>query len=116
MPSVEDLQPKPFTVTIKGMEYESKPLRLSHALMVSKIGAIFNDVRNSNLKETKQAETDLDLIIADLIPDIKDAHLDLLTVMDLLAQLMDSVQPTEQQELEDNNIEISEKKTEEAGL
>jgi len=37
MPTIADLQPKPFTVTVGGVELKCKPLRLSHALILSKM-------------------------------------------------------------------------------
>ncbi len=41
--TIEDLKPKPFKIVVKGVTLDSKPLRLSHALTIAKIGNVFQD-------------------------------------------------------------------------
>jgi glutamyl-tRNA reductase len=104
--NVSDLQPKPFKITIKGIELESKPLRLSHALTVSKLGDIFQNSNKASKQEIKQAETDLDEVIADLIPDLKDIQLDITSIMELLEQLMGNIEPADNAELKEKGVKF----------
>jgi glutamyl-tRNA reductase len=104
--NISDLQPKPFKITIKGVELESKPLRLSHALTVSKLGDIFQDSTKATKQEIKQAEIDLDEVIADLVPELKDIQLDITSIMQLLEQLMANIEPADNAELKEKGVKF----------
>jgi hypothetical protein len=85
-------------------------------MIVSKIGTIFNDPASATKQQIKQAEADLDELIAELIPDLKDIQLDVSSITEAISGMMQGIQPTEQQELEEHNIEFdSEKKVERDG-
>lgn len=105
--SIEDLKPKPFTITIKGVKMECKPLRVSHALTVSKMGSIFNDPSQYSKKQIKEAEQDLDEVIAELVQDIKDIHLDLDATLEVITQLTETMIPTENKELAEAGVELT---------
>jgi len=86
--TINDLSPKPFKVNIKGLELTSQPLRLSHALVLTKIGNIFQNIEGAKKAEITQAEKDLDEVIGELIPELKDVKLDMATTLSLIEQLM----------------------------
>lgn len=96
--------PKNFTITVKGVELQCKPLRLSHALIVSKIGNVFQAPKDFNSKEIKQAEIDLDDVLTDLIPELKGISLGINDTVELITQLMDNVQPTDDKEVKDAGV------------
>ena len=101
--TIEDLKPKPFTVNIKGLELQCKPLRLSHALIVAKVGNIFQDSKASK-QEIKQAEVDIDEVIVDLIPELKGIQLDMNLTIELIQQLMEHVEPADNKELKNKGV------------
>jgi len=101
---VQDLKPKPFTVTVKGVELESKPLRLSHALTIAKIGNVFQDTANASQSDIKQAETDMDSVIEDLIPELKGVSLDMQSTIELIGQLMGEIEPSDNKELREKGV------------
>lgn len=116
MPTLDDLKPKPFKVSLKGHEFECKPLRLSHTLTVSRLAELFNDSGKITMKSAKAAEKDLDELIADLIPELTGVQLDLNDSMHLLTQMVNSVEPEESKELSEANVQFdTEKKVERDG-
>lgn len=102
--SINDLQPKPFKVTIKGVELESKPLRLSHALILAKVGNTFQNASQATKQDIKQAETDLDELVSEIIPELSGTSLDVSSVMELINQLMEHIQPADNKELQDKGV------------
>lgn len=104
--TIEDLKPKNFKVKLKGVELESKPLRLSHALMVVKLSEIFQNPDKATKEQIKQAEADMDELIAELIPDLKDIQLDINSTSDLITELMNHVQPSDNKELTDKGVKF----------
>ena len=104
---VSDLIPKPFTVKIKGVELECKPLRLSHILTVTKIGKTFQSVETASRSEIKTAERDFDELVAELIPELKDIELDAGSSTELIQQLVESVEPEDNKELKANGVQLN---------
>ena len=102
--SIEDLQPKNFTITVNGVQLEAKPLRLSHALTVSKLGNIFQSADKATSAEIKQAEADMDELVGELVPDLKGIPLDMSATMQVIEQLMASISPTDNKELSDKGV------------
>lgn len=104
--SIEDLKPKSFAVTVKGLELTCKPLRLSHALSISKIGEVFQNPKDFKHADIKQAEADMDTVIGELIPELKDTELDITCIMELITQMMEHIQPSDNKELEEKGVKI----------
>ena len=104
--TVEDLKPQDFTVTIKGVTLTCRPVRLSQALIIAKLGNVFTDPKSSTTTEIKQAEADLDDLVQSLIPELTGVQLDMGAVMELLAQLMDSIQPDDNKELKEKGVKF----------
>ena len=104
--TVEDLKPKPFKIIVKGVELEALPLRLSHGLALARVGNIFQNSNTATKEEIKQAETDLDEVVCEVVPELKDVQLDIGATMELIEQLMESVQPTDDKELKKNNVKF----------
>lgn len=105
--TVDDLRPKKFTVSIRGVELQCSPLRLSHALEVAKIGNLFQDPASTTKEQMKQAQADLDEVIAELIPELGDIKLDMADSMELIPQLMANVQPSDNQELAKKGVKFN---------
>lgn len=104
--TIDDLKPKNFKVNIKGVELECRPLRVSHALTIAKIGNIFQDANNASRDKVKQAEEDMDGVIAELIPDLKDIQLDMASVIDLIQQMMDTIEPSDNADLKNEGVKF----------
>jgi hypothetical protein len=102
--TIEDLKPKPFKVNVNGVELESKPLRLSHALTIAKIGNVFQDTANASQADIKQAEVDMDLVIGELIPELKGINLNMKDTIDLIGQLMGEIEPSDNKELREKGV------------
>lgn len=107
MATIEDLQPKSFTVTIRDVEITCKPLRLSHLLKIAKIGEVFKDAKSSTSEQISEAERDIDGIIDELMPELKGIQLGMQDVLDVIAQMMESVQPTDNKFLKDKGVEFA---------
>lgn len=114
--NITDLQPKSFEVTIKGQTTECKPPRLSHIFILSKVGNLFQDPAASTASEVKQAEKDLDGVFEELIPELKGVTLEMQAVLDLITQIMNNVNPSENKELDEQGVKIdSDPKAERTG-
>lgn len=104
--TIEDLRPKSFKVTIKGVELGCKPPRLSHTLTIAKIGEIFKDTKSAKKEEVKQAEADMDEVIGELIPELKDFNLDMADVLELITQMMEHVKPADNKYLDKAGVKF----------
>lgn len=104
MLTIDDLKPKNFKITLKGVELESKPLKLSHALMIARLASVFNDVNSASKKQIQDAEKDLEEVIAELVPDLKDVQLDMGLTIELITQLMENIQPEDTKELNEKGV------------
>lgn len=114
--TIEDLKPKNFKVNVKGVELECKPLRMSHTLVVSKIGDIFQNISTASKKQIKQAESDMDEIITELIPELEGIQLDMQATIDLITAMMENIQPADNKELTEKGVEFNtDPKVEKAG-
>lgn len=102
--SIDDLKPKDFKINVKGIELTCKPLRLSHALIVAKLGDVFQNPKNYNNEEIRKAETDIDELISELVPELKGIQLDTMTMLDVITQLTDSNDPSENKELKEKGV------------
>lgn len=102
--SVDDLKPQPFKISVKGVEVTCSPLRLSHALMIARVGNTFQDPTQATTDQMRNAEREMDEIIAELIPELKDVRLDVAAVLEVVNQLMDHIQPADNKELKDKGV------------
>lgn len=103
--NISDLQPRPFTVNLgKGGTTECKPLRMSHIFMLNKLGSVFVEPEKATREQIAAAEADFDFVIADLIPELAGVQLGLDTVMSLIGQMMETVNPSENKELDDKGV------------
>lgn len=115
--TIEDLTPTPFNITIKGVEVECQPLRLSHALKITRMANVFENPAKASDADLERAETDMDKLVGDLIKDLKGVKLDVQTTIDLLGQLMTHIMPSENKELEELGVKVdSDPKAPKAGL
>lgn len=102
--SINDLQPQPFTVKVKGVELTCQPLRLAHLFTVAKLGEIFQEPAKATPEQIKSAENEVDALFAELIPELKDVKLDLPSTLSLITQLMSHVEPDDNQELREMGV------------
>lgn len=117
MLTIEDLKPKNFKVNVKGVELDCKPLRMSHTLVISKVGEIFQNIKTADKKQIQQAESDMDEVITELIPELKGIQLDMQGTLDLITSMMENIQPADNKELNDKGVEFnSDPKVEKPGL
>lgn len=107
MPTIDDLQPKNFNIEIRGVSLECKPLRLSHALSLNKLGEIFKNPTEMSKAKVSQAEQELDEVIGELIPELKGKQLDLQTTLELLTKLIETISPDDNKELSAAGVEMN---------
>lgn len=106
MLTIDDLRPKEFTINVKGVELRCKPPRLSHVLTISKVGQVFQEPEKATADAIKQAEIDMDSVIGELIPDLKGVQVDVSATLEIITQLMEQVQPTDNKELADKKVQF----------
>lgn len=111
---IDDLRPKDFTIEVKGVSLKCKPLRLSHTLTLSKVGQIFQEGKASR-QEIIEAENDLDWVLKEIIPELGDQKLDISSTMKIIEQLMETIQPSDNKELEKQGVTFSDPKDEVTG-
>lgn len=102
--NVSDLQPKPFTVTLGEQTTECAPLKLRHIFILNKLGTVFQSPEGATREQIEEAEADFNYVVADLIPELKDVNLPIDMMMDLITQMMTTVNPSENKELEAKGV------------
>lgn len=114
--SLKDLQPEKIKVNIKGVELESKPVRLKHALVMAKVGSVFENPKQATLQDIERAQSDIDNVFEELIPELKGIELDISSTTDLLSQLMSTIEPDDNKVLSESGVKIdSDPKAQEIG-
>lgn len=111
MPTIDDLKPKTFTITVRGVELECKPLRLSHSLIISKISDVFQNPDKYDAKQIIKAQEDIDFVFSDVIPALK-FELDMSTTLEVIMQLMETIQPDDDKFLKENGVDLDPKEQE----
>lgn len=104
--TIADLQPKEFKVIVKGVEVTCKPPKLSHMLVLSKVGNLFQNINDSNRQQILEAQEDFNWVVAELIPELKDTELDMQATIDLISEIMKQIQPEESKELAERGVKI----------
>lgn len=104
--TLDDLQAKNFIIEVKGVQLNCAPLKLSHALIMSKLGSIFENANKATSDEIKQAEKDLDGVLEEIIPVLKGKVFDMNFKMEVLTKVMESIQPDDNKELEANGVQL----------
>lgn len=102
--NISDLQPKPFTVTLGDQQTECAPLKLRHIFILNKIGVILQNPDKASKEQIIEAENDFYFIIGDLIPELEGVTLPLDMMMDLITQMMLTVNPSENKELAEKGV------------
>ena len=104
--TIQDLQPKNFKIKIKGVEVDCKPPRLSHTLVISKVGEVFSNVSTASRADITNAEKDFDWVVEQLIPELKGIELDMAAVIEIITQIMEQVSPEETKELDSKGVKF----------
>jgi hypothetical protein len=105
--SINDLQPQPFTVKIKGQEIQSQPLQLKHALVLAKMGSIFQDPAKATGEQIESAQADITKVFNELMPDLVGVTLDMQMTMEIMTQVMNQIDPEDNKELEKHKIKLN---------
>jgi hypothetical protein len=105
--TIEDLKPESTIVTIKGVKLTCKPLRLSHALIMTQVGELFKDVKDAEVADINKAQKNMDLLIGELIPELAGVELGMQDTIDLITQLMGTVEPADNKELKEKGVSFS---------
>jgi hypothetical protein len=104
--TINDLKPQDKTITVRGVEMTCKPLRLSHALILTQIGEIFQNAKDAKVEDIKKAEKNIDDVVTDLIPELAGVQLDISITMDLITQLVTMIEPSDNKELHDKGVKF----------
>jgi len=102
--TIQDLQPKDFKINVKGIEVNCKPPRLSHMLLLSKIGETFSNIKDADREKIEEADADFSYVVESLVPELKDIQLDVQTIIDIITQIMEQVTPDENKELAEKGV------------
>jgi len=106
MPTLDDLRPKKFPITVRGVNLQCSPLRLSHALIITKVGKVLENPADAKTEDIKQAESDLDGIIMELIPELKDIKLDMMDSVSIISQMSENIDPEDSKYLEKQGVKF----------
>lgn len=102
--TIDDLKPKSFKVNVKGVELECQPLRLSDALSLAKIGDVFSNSANYGRSDFETAEADLESVVGKLVPELAGVKLDINSSLELITQMMQTIEPEDNKELKDKGV------------
>jgi hypothetical protein len=102
--TISDLIQKDFTINVDGVDLSCKPLRISHALIVSKVGDVFQNPSKYSAEEILQSEKDMDLVIGQLVPQLAGKQITINALTDIISQMMSSTQPNDDKYLQDNGV------------
>ena len=104
--TIDDLKPKKFKVTLGGVGLDCSPLSVAQVLDLTRIGEIFQNPESHTSEDFKEADKKLKGIIGELIPELKDTGLEVKYVLELIEQLMDSIEPSDNQELKKAEVKF----------
>jgi hypothetical protein len=102
--TIDDLKPQDTTVTIKGVSMRCKPLRLSHALILTQVGEIFQNAKDASIDDIKKAEKNMDDIVAELIPELAGVSLDIGSMIEIITQMVSQMEPSDNAELRNKGV------------
>ena len=108
--SVNDLQPKPTTITIQGTSYEAKRPSVGVLMVLKKVASIIDKAINTDddlaTEKLLSIDKDLDLIIENCIPELKKtiATLSINEIVVIIEALTISAIPEESIELVEEKV------------
>lgn len=111
--TIDDLKPKKFKVYIsvpneeEKVVLDSKPPKLSHVLILSKVGKIFEDSSNASMQEIKQSEKDFNHVIADLIPELDGVEVSMSATLEIITQIMEQIEPDDNKQLKESGVSFN---------
>lgn len=105
--SVNDLQPKSFKIKVNDVELTSKPIKLKHALILAKVGNVFENASSASNKDIESASDSIEEVLAELIPELKDIDLDMTITMEIMTKLLEHINPDDNQELIENKVSMN---------
>jgi hypothetical protein len=102
--SISDLQPKDFKINIKGVEVTCRPPKLSHMLVLSKVGNLFQNINEAKREDILSAQEDFNWVVSELIPELKDIELDMQSTIDVITEIMKEIQPEDDKKLAEMGV------------
>lgn len=111
-----DMQPKPHTIKHNGVEYICKIPRVSHKMVIAGLQPFFMSIaelaegKKSKLsaKELFEAQEEIDALLNDLVPDMKNVTLNENDLVEIVTQILQGTNTTTEKALHENKIEAAE--------
>ena len=107
MASLDDILPKSFVINIKGVELECRPPKLSHVMLLAKTSKVFQDLDNASVEQIQEVQKTVDAVFEELIPELKGKSLDMDITVEVITQIMENVQPSDNKELADRGVSFN---------
>ena len=105
--TINDLQPKAFTITVEGVELQCQPPKLRHVLLLTKLGEVFQNAKSATINDIEQAEVELDKVISELIPELAGKQINVSATLAIIEQVMNQIQPDDNKELNEQGVSLS---------
>lgn len=102
-----DIIPEQSEIEVRGVKYKVKPQKLYHALMITKFGSTFENIAKLTAQQAKQLDNEVNQLINELVPELASTELTPTEIMEVLAHIMFSSQPSEVKELQDEGIAVN---------
>jgi len=102
--TIEDLKPKDFKITVKGVELDCKPLKLHQTLMLGSISDTFSNLSKSSEQDIAKANKEVMAIINEAIPELDGIELDGATILSIMTEIAEHTQPSDDKYLKDNKV------------
>jgi hypothetical protein len=104
--SIDDLIVKDTIIDVEGVKLNCKPPKMSHLLVLNKIGEGFKNISNLSREEIISLENDFEWVINDLIPELSGKVLQIQVMLDVITQIMEQVEPEENKELAEKGVKF----------
>lgn len=106
MGDINDLLPKEKTITVQGVELTVKPMRLRHALHLSKIADVFTNHEKYKAADIDEADKLIHEIVGELIPQLAGKELSFDLVGKLVGEMLNTVAPSDTRELDERGVKL----------
>lgn len=104
--TIDDLIVKDTIIEVEGVKLNCKPPKMSHLLVLNKIGEGFKNIANLSREEIISLENDFEWVINDLIPELSGKVLQIQVMLDVITQIMEQVEPEENKELAEKGVKF----------
>lgn len=113
--TTNDIQPKMQTITHNGTQYTCKVPSVSHKMIIAGLQPFFlaiaeiSEGKKSKLNaaELLEAQNEIDALLNDLVPDMKNVTLNENDLVEIITQILQGTNTTTEQAVADNKIEAA---------